>query len=97
MKKSPRSSGWYRVGRVVGLLGASLACLVGGAFLAVTFGGATRVLFALLGFAGYLFCFSRAFQHLLPWADTLGDPDPERARLNATNSVVIRADHRTAA
>jgi hypothetical protein len=81
----------------LGLLAASVLSLVGGAFLAVSFEGLARVLFAALGFTGYLFCFSRAFRDLLPGVLSEGDPDPERARARETSPPPSRKAYLTAA
>jgi hypothetical protein len=91
-RRPRRSNAW-----ILGLLAASLLSLVGGAFLAVSFEGSARVLFAALGFTGYLFYFSRAFRDLLPGVLSEGDPDPERTQARETSLPRERKAYLTAA
>ena len=70
VKTSTLSPPRHSIGWNLGLVGAAVMCLAGGALLAVSFQGAFRVLFALLGFAGYLFYFSRAFRDVFPRIDS---------------------------
>ena len=66
VKTSTLSPPRHSIGWNLGLVGAAVMCLAGGALLAVSFLGALRLLFALLGFSGYLFYFSRVFRDVLP-------------------------------
>ena len=97
MNKSAPSPRRHSTSWILGLIGASLACLAGGALLAVSFEGALRVLFALLGFAGYVFYFGRAVRDLLPPVLLDSDPDPEKMRKNEGGFAVAFRQHRVAA
>ena len=90
-----RSNAW-----ILGLVAAALLSLVGGALLAVSFEGWARLLFAALGFSGYLFYFSRAFRDLLPRIFIENDPDPARKPrdvVEATAEWRERREHHSAA
>ncbi len=63
----------------------------------MSFEGLARVLFAVLGFTGYLFYFSRAFRDLLPGVLSEGDPDPERTQTREMSLPRERKAYLTAA
>ena len=72
------------VATLLGLITASVVCLCAGALLAVRYDGLPRVLFALFGFAAYLYFSAHALLEInLPRVLVEREPDPERWRQEA--------------
>lgn len=79
MIKAPDPRRLRSVATILGLVTASLGCLCAGALRAVAQEGLPRLLFAVAGFAGYLYFFAHALRAIgLPRVIIEWSPDPER-------------------
>lgn len=88
--RRPRSIGWF-----LGLVTSSLVCLCAGALIAVRYEGAIRLVFAITGFAGYLYFFAHALgQIALPKVRIDEGPDPDGEVQRSDSLQRTRADGR---
>jgi hypothetical protein len=90
------------VATFLGLVTASLVCLCAGSLLAVTLEGLPRLVFAGVGFSGYLFFFAHAMRELslpsilvdgrpAPDGEVREQPTAQRARGTADQNHGLRA------